>query len=291
MRGQGRGSSRGIAALLAASVCYGSAAILIRLAKGVHPVALAFYRLALSSVIVLAGAAALGTLRKPARWEAKALASSGVALGLHFIAFVASVKMTSVANATFLVNTSPVFVALAAPLALGEKTSRVEALCVTLATAGIALASLGGLTRASAGDALAVAAAVLLAAYTLLGRKLRAEMPTTCYISYVYTSASLVAMAACLAIGVEVAKLYPGEVVAAIVALAVVPTVFGHGLYNYALGSVKAVVANTVPILEPVVASTLALLLFSEKPAPQQLAGYAMIAVSVAVIAARRQPS
>ncbi len=289
MKAQGSGGSRGIAALLAASMCYGSAAILIRLARGVHPVALAFYRLALSSAIVSAGAAALGTLRKPARWEAKALASSGVALGLHFIAFVASVKMTSVANATFLVNTSPVFVALAAPLALGERTSWIEALCVTLAIVGIALASLGGLTKASAGDALAVAAAVLLAAYTLLGRRLRAGMPTTCYISYVYTSASLVALAACLAMEVEVARLYPREVMAAIVALAIVPTVFGHGLYNYALGSVKAVVANTIPILEPVIASTLALLLFSEKPAPQQLIGYTMIALSVALIAARRE--
>ena len=54
--------------------------------------------------------------------------------------------------------------------------------------------------------------------------------------------------------------------VLAILGLALVPTVFGHSLYNYALGSVKTVTANFFPLLEPIIASLFAVSLFNETP-------------------------
>jgi drug/metabolite transporter (DMT)-like permease len=70
----------------------------------------------------------------------------------------------------------------------------------------------------------------------------------------------------------------------AILGLGIVPTLVGHSLYNYSLGSVKVVTANLFPLLEPVIASILAVLLFSEIPTLAQIGGYSLILVSVAIV-------
>jgi drug/metabolite transporter (DMT)-like permease len=71
----------------------------------------------------------------------------------------------------------------------------------------------------------------------------------------------------------------------AIFGLALIPTTLGHSLYNYSLGSVKAVTANIFPLMEPIIASVLAVPLFNEIPTPTQIAGYALILMAVVIVA------
>jgi len=70
----------------------------------------------------------------------------------------------------------------------------------------------------------------------------------------------------------------------AILGLALVPTLLGHSLYNYSLGSVKAVTANLFPLLEPVLSSVFAALLFGEIPTFIQLLGYLLILLAVIIV-------
>jgi drug/metabolite transporter (DMT)-like permease len=85
--------------------------------------------------------------------------------------------------------------------------------------------------------------------------------------------------------GTETFKPYDAQNLLAILGLGIVPTMLGHTLYNYALGSVKAVTANLFPLMEPIIASLLAVVLFGEIPTIVQDAGYFLILAAVVIVA------
>lgn len=275
----------GIGALLLASVCFGSSAIFIRLAADVPAVSLAFYRLTIAAVVVTAGAAAQGTLKFKKKYF-KLVTISGLFLCFHLIFFIMSVKLTTVANATFLVNTGPIFVALLSPLLIAEKILVMEGLSAVSGVLGVFLSAAGTDMNlgvgSRTGDLLAVLAAFLVSIYTLIGRKMRQRMRNLPYISIVYSVAAVSTLAVALSIGEEMHLNYSPVQLLAILGLALVPTVTGHGLYNYALGRVKAITANLFPLLEPFLASIFAFLLFREAPTSLQFLGYAFIVLGVA---------
>ena len=59
--------------------------------------------------------------------------------------------------------------------------------------------------------------------------------------------------------------------------LAIVPTVFGHTLFNYALGHLKAAVVSVAILGEPVGASILATVMLREQPTLAQVVGGTLI--------------
>lgn len=209
-------------------------------------------------------------------------------LSLHFTTFILAVKETTVANATFLVNTSPIMLAVMAPLVIRERTTSREALAVLVATLGILLvAHAGNGFRAfGLGDFSAILAAFFIAIYSLVGRYLRTSgVNTACYTSYVYATATIVSLAMVGFSPTQTFKPYDTQNVLAILSLGIVPTMLGHTLYNYALGSVKTVTANLFPLMEPIIASLFAVVLFGEIPTIVQAAGYVLILAAVVVVA------
>jgi drug/metabolite transporter (DMT)-like permease len=213
---------------------------------------------------------------------------SGAALSLHFAAFILAVKETTVANATFLVNTSPIMLAVMSPLILKERTTSREAVAVLVATLGILLVANGGngFRAFGLGDVSALLAAFFVAIYSLIGRHLRTSgVSTVCYTSYVYGTATIMSLMMVAFSGTQTFKPYDVQNLLAILGLGIVPTMLGHTLYNYALGSVKAVTANLFPLMEPIIASLLAVMLFGEIPTIVQDAGYFLILVAVVIVA------
>jgi len=63
-----------------------------------------------------------------ARKQVVLVVLAGLVLSLHFATFILAVKFTTVANATFLVNTSPVMLAVLAPIMIKERTTSVKVL-------------------------------------------------------------------------------------------------------------------------------------------------------------------
>ena len=195
--------------LLAVSVtAVSTSAVLIRAADdlGVPALAIAFYRCALASVVLLpllwvGHRDELRALSPPSRWL---LLGSGLALGCHFAAWVSSLSYTSIAASSVLVQTMPIWVALAGPL-IGEHTSRrgwAGIMIALLGTAAIAGASSGGsFTNPVLGDALAIAGAIFAAIYVLIGRKVRQELSLVGYAGSVYAIAAAALGLAMLASG------------------------------------------------------------------------------------------
>jgi drug/metabolite transporter (DMT)-like permease len=279
--------SKGIGALLVASVSFGSSAIFIRFATQASAISLTFFRLGIAAFAIILLALSSRTLRVLSKHDLMLVGVSGMFLSLHFATFIFAVKETTVANATFLVNTGPVMLAILTPIIIKERTTSREVVGVIVATFGVLLVAYAGngFRTFGLGDISAIIAAFLVAVYSLVGRYLRTGgVSTRCYTSYVYAAATLVSLVMVGFLDGGILRPYNAVNIVAILGLGLVPTLVGHSLYNYSLGSVKVVTANIFPLLEPIIASILAVLLFSEVPTLTQIGGYSLILVAVAIV-------
>jgi len=281
-------TSTGPTILFIASIFFGSSAIFVRYATEASAISLTFFRLSLATVGMILFALSTHSLRRLSRRNLLLVLLSGAVLSFHFATFILAVKTTTVANATFLVNTSPIMLAVIAPLIIMERTTIREALAVIIAMLGVLLVAHAGngFGAFGLGDLSALLAAFFVAIYALIGRYLRTSgMNTACYTSYVYGTATLVSVAMLAFPDTLPFRAYDLQNLLAILGLGIVPTMLGHTLYNYALGSVKAVRANLFPLIEPIIASLLAVVLFGEVPTIVQDGGYFLILIAVVIVA------
>jgi drug/metabolite transporter (DMT)-like permease len=276
-----------------------TSAVLIRAANDVDvpPLAIAFYRCALASLVLvpLAWTRHREELRSLPRASRRLLLLSGVALGCHFATWVSSLSYTSIAASAVLVQTMPIWVALGGPL-IGERTSARGWLGIAIALAGtivIAVTAPGGEhPNPVLGDCLAVAGAIFAAAYVMIGRRVRQGLSLVGYSASVYAVAAASLAAAMLVSGTPFFG-FPPEAWALFAAMTVGPQFLGHTVFNHLLAEVKASVVSVALLAEPVGATLLGWLVFHERPGPQIVVGAAIVlaGVSLTVLAeAGRRP-
>jgi drug/metabolite transporter (DMT)-like permease len=274
-----------------AVVCVSFGAIFVRLAQA-PPLAVSFYRVAIASLILLPFAAPDARCSWPALDARRRLLvlAAGLALALHFATWIASLSYTTVASSVLLVNTSPLFAIALSRLFLHEKPSPVVQVAIPVALFGAALIAFGdwaGSPGSLLGNGLAVAGAVTVAAYQVVGRGLRDALPLNAYVLGVWGTAALALAALARAFGVPLGG-YPRRTWLLYLALAVVPTIGGHGLVNKSLRSLPAPTVGLFLLGEPVIASLLAWVLFREAPGPWTLAGGAVVLGALGLVLARR---
>jgi drug/metabolite transporter (DMT)-like permease len=257
--------------------------ILIRVAA-MPALAMAFWR-CLVGAMVLAPFASRRTGTALDRADLGRLAAAGVFLAVHFALWNASLGLTTVAAATTLVSSAPLFVGLGS-IALGEAPSTRVWAGIGLATAGAVVigvgdaTGLGGDTRALLGDVLAFAGALAMAAYLLLGRVARQRLPVSTYAASVYAVAAAALLPACLLTGSSLGG-YQAASWLALAGVVVGPQLLGHTVFNGLLASVSASVVAVVMLLEPVIATVLAWWLFGELPGASLWAGAPMVLAGV----------
>ncbi len=279
------------ATLVTAVLLVSVGAILVRLAQA-PPLAVAFYRMSIAALILLPFA------RNDARrsWpglrgrQRLLLLAAGVALALHFATWIASLSHTSVAASVLLVNTAPLFAVVLSRVFLGESPPRAVSAAIPAALAGAALIAFGEADSSPAsllGNLLALAGAATLAIYQVIGRGLRAALPLNAYLLAVWSSAVFTLAALMPASGTRFGN-YRVSTWLAFTALAVVPTLGGHGLANRALRSLPAPTVGLFLLGEPVIASILALAVFGERPGLVTLAGGAVVVAALALVVTRK---
>lgn len=262
-------------------------AVLVRVAAAPAS-AVAFWRLALSVLVLLPFLVASGEWRDLRRVRAGEWMWMGVAggcLSLHLIAWFLSLEYTSVASSTVLVSSHPLFVGLLSALWLRERPDRREWAGIGAALAGALLVGWGDFRTGPdplRGDLLALAGALGAALYLLVGRRLRRAFGLWSYVAPVYGAAGIVTALYLAYAGVPAAG-FDRLTWACLVGLAVGPMLLGHTSFNWALGHVRAYVVSVVLLLEPVGATLLAILLLGrgEVPTPTTLAGGATVLVGV----------
>jgi drug/metabolite transporter (DMT)-like permease len=212
--------------------------------------------------------------------------ASGIALAVHFATWIASLSHTSVASSTLLVNTAPIFGVILAWLFLGERAPGIVLVAIPIASLGAVLIALGDQATSPGslfGNILALAGGVSLAAYQVVGRGLRAALPLNAYVLGVWSTSAVCLGAMAVGFGVPLSGFAP-RTWWALVALAVVPTIGGHGLANKSLRLLPAPTVGLFLLGEPVGASVLAWLLFGEVPGFWTFLGGAIIIASLGLV-------
>lgn len=273
-----------------------TAALLIRFAidAGAHPLAVAAGRLTIAAVVVvplalLRRGAELARLRQR-DWAIAAVA--GLFLALHFASWIVSLKYTSVASSVALVTTNPIWVGLAAWLILGEPPSRRTIGGIVLAVAGSALILVSDLLQGvpapgrepMLGNALALAGAMAISGYFLVGRSLNRRMSLLAYVAIVYGAAALALNAMAGAAG-QGPSTVPGPAWWPIAAMALGPQLAGHTIINASLRHLSATFVALAILGEPIGSAVLAWLFLGETFAPLQLAGFATLLSGIVIAA------
>jgi len=231
------------------------------------PLAVAMWRMVLSAAILLPLVTLKGGWRVPPRRRGAAL-FAGLLLAMHFGLWIPSLWLTSVSASVVLVTTGPLWVLLLSPRFLGSSIGGRNLASFIVALVGVVIIVGGDFTlsvKALAGDGMALAAAVCMAGYLVVGKRLRSEVPLASYLAVVYSGAALA-----LIVAVTVLRIAPWPASRTawlpLVGLAVGPTLTGHSLLNWALAHTQAYRVNLAVLLEPVLASLWTWIFVGEVP-------------------------
>ena len=295
-----------LAGIVVALIAVSTSSIFTRYAQALAPsLVIAAYRLSISALLLwpLTLAKHRPVLRSMSRKQVLLALLSGVFLALHFATWIASLEYTSVASSVVLVSTLPLFVALLAPLTIGESISRMIAVGLALALSGSVIVGISdactwqaGLQcppmveflhgRALIGDLLALAGALFGAGYMLIGRKVRPQLPLLPYISIAYSAAAIILVLFMLSAG-HAATGYPAEAYLWFSLLALLPQLIAHSTYNWALRYLSAAYVSITVLGEPIGSTFLAYILLGEQPTGLMLVGVMLILAGI-LVATRR---
>jgi len=268
-------------AIVSGIIAVSFSAIFTKLATA-PPMVIAFYRLVFTVLLIVPFAltrAGRTELYEISRRDLALAVGAGVLLALHFAVWITSLAYTTVASSTVLVTMQPLFVVAGSYLFLKERLTRRALVGAALALTGSIIIGvhdfqIGG--QALYGDLLAFSGAAFVAGYVLIGRSLRARLSIAPYTLVVFGSAALALLIANLLTSTPLYP-YPQSDWFWFLALALVPTILGHMVFNWALRYVQAAVVSVSILGEPVGATILAYFVFAEVPGLLQLAGGAVI--------------
>ncbi len=256
-------------ALLIGMFAISTSAILIRYSDS-EPLVIGTYRQAFASLIFLP------FILKDKAAEIRSQSSSvilemiftGILLGAHFSFFITSVKETSVAASVLLATCHVVYVAVLGWVFFGEALSS-KAVFGTLVSLGGILILFGGDLIDNPGNFIgnmfAFVSGILAGLYYLSGRKLRKiiSLPTYAFVVYLFSFISMFSIVLLQNLTYTNMPIFEIQL---FLLMALVPTLLGHTMQNWAIGYLPAYIVSISLLAEPIGSGLLAWLFFQEVP-------------------------
>ena len=211
----------------------------------------------------------------------------GILLGAHFGFWISSVKATSVAASVLLGTCHIVYVSIIGWVIFGEKLNSRGIIGTAIALAGIIILFWGDLVEDPGnfrGNFLAFISGILAGLYYLGGRKHRKNISLSTYAFIVYLSSAIVMWFVVLTQGLEYRSI-PNSEFQLFFLMALVPTLLGHTMQNWALAFLPAYVISITLLAEPIGSGLLAWYIFSEVPSLGVLVGGLIVLVGVYAVA------
>ncbi|MDP8206938.1 MAG: DMT family transporter [Candidatus Electryonea clarkiae] len=290
--------SYAVAGVFFAVMAYAWAAILIRWAEPAHPLAIAFWRVFIAA-IVMTPFYWIGNppdLPKTTKRQYLLMLLAGLFLCFHFATWITSLSYTTVATAVFLILLQPIFIAIAAHWLLQEHLNRWNIGAMLITVMGALLICGGDFQFESNhlfGSFLAFIGAIGSAGYLFIARVARPDRMSqgggvrlNRYLPPVYWVAAIGMLIVCLVAKVELFP-FPAKTWISLISLALIPTVIGHSLFNWALRYLPAFSVNISIVGEPVGASLLAFFLLAERPSAGLLIGAPLMILAVILVMLR----
>jgi len=225
------------------------------------------------------------TFACPAAKDVFLVLVAGLCLAAHFGFWVTSLRMTSVASSTAIVSLQVIWV-VGYDLLRREPVGRRVLLGVLLATVGAVV--VGGVDlsisgRALAGDALALVGSVTVAAYAVIGGRVRQRLATSTYTWGCYGTAAIALLVAAVVAGQPLTG-YAGGQWAKLLLLTATAQLLGHSVFNHVLATVTPMVVSLALLLEIPGAALIAAAWLGQVPEPTAVVGLVMILVGMAAV-------
>lgn len=258
-----------MALLMLGVFCCSTAVIMIK-ASTVHPVLLAGYRLTaaallLSPLFIRAFRQHRGVYTR--QHFVRTILPAGL-LALHFITWVVGARATLAANASLIVNLTPIVMPFILFMSLRERVHRGEIVGTAIAMTGVLLLAGGDYTAQPEhlfGDAVCFGSMLFFAVYLVLARRNRDVPSLWLYITPLYAMAGLFCFALAPLFTSPWQVFAPREYLL-LLGLALIPTIAGHGLLNHSMRHLRGQVVSICNLHQFVFAGILGFIFFREAP-------------------------
>lgn len=286
-------------ALVAASILWGTTGTAASFVDdAVSPVAIGAATMAIGGALLLAISArgAIAAVRRPdaRRW----LLIGAIGVVAYPLAFYSAMDIAGVAIGNVVaLGSGPLFAALLERVIDGRHLTRRWMLGASAGIVGVALLVVGGHGGAGAADADAVPLGVALglvagAAYALYtfasGRVIGLGVSSRSTMGAVFGLGAIPLAIVLLATGAPI--LESPQNVAIVGYLALGPMFLAYVLFGWGLRSIRSSTVTVVTLLEPVVATILAVLIVGERLDALGWVGLALILLGVTVVSTARRP-
>lgn len=286
-------------ALVAASILWGTTGTAASFVDdAVSPVAIGAATMAIGGALLLAISArgAIAAVRRPdaRRW----LLIGAIGVVAYPLAFYSAMDLAGVAIGNVVaLGSGPLFAALLERVIDGRRLTRRWMLGASAGIVGVALLVVGGHGGAGAADADAVPLGVALglvagAAYALYtfasGRVIGLGVSSRSTMGAVFGLGAIPLAIVLLATGAPF--LESPQSVAIVGYLALGPMFLAYVLFGWGLRSIRSSTVTVVTLLEPVVATILAVLIVGERLDALGWVGLALILLGVTVVSTARRP-
>lgn len=268
-------------AIIVGVISVSTTAVFVKLAEGAPASVIANYRLLFAvifmlPIILLKYIHEFNKIRKK-EWILSIVA--GVFLALYFILWFESLNYTSVASSVVLVTLQPIFAFLGTYFFFKERFSQAAIISMFIALMGSIIIGWGDFQISNLtllGDMLALLGALAITGYFLAGQKVRKKVSLMTYTFVVYGIGAITLIIYNLIFQHSFFN-YSTDQWWIFIALAIIPTFFGHSLFNWALKWVSTATISIAILFEPIGASILAYFMLEERITSSQWLGGAIV--------------
>ena len=262
-----------------------SSPVIARLLPLVPAAIIAFWRMTFASAM-LWGYSSIRPQESIAPKNIKLVIAAGFLLAMHFIFWFSALKLTSIANTTVLGIVAPAFTLLFERLWYKRKLSWITLIALLIILVGGIIVQgedLGSINGTGLGNIMAILSAIFLGSVFIIGAKVRKSTPVITYTRMVYTVSAIVLLASSLVLDDPLTG-YSINNYFWLFMLGLVPTLIGHTAFSYSVKFVSPTVIAAFPLGEPIIASYLAWILFTEIVSSYAIAGGPFIIIGLIIL-------
>ncbi|MEM3951467.1 DMT family transporter [Saccharolobus sp.] len=247
--------------LFLGGIAFGTAAIFVKFCT-ITPPLITFMRFSIAALVLLPF-----SHKRKRRLNIRYFIIPSLFLSLHMLFFVTSVFYTTIAASTILVSTSSIFAMIL--------RRRID-LFILIAILGIVVMNVSTSFGYLLGNILALLSAVSFALYTFFLSRI--EYDFISIVPYIYLLSSLFMVPILPFYGIGDLNLIS---ILSILGLVFIPTLIGHGSVIYNANKLPISLVTSAELIEPVVATLLAIPIFHQIPNFQEIIGGAITLIAI----------
>jgi len=264
--------------------------VIARLLPLVPAAVISFWRMTFASTM-LWGVSSIRPQKSITPKNIRLVLAAGFLLAMHFIFWFGALKLTSIANTTVLGIVAPGFTLLFERLWYKRRLSWITIIALLIILVGCIIVQgddLGSVSGAGLGNIMAITSAVFLGSVFIIGAEVRKTTPVITYTRMVYTVSAVVLLVSSLILDNPLLG-YSINNYFWLFMLGLIPTLIGHTAFSYSVKFVSPTVIAALPLGEPIIASYLAWVLFTERVSLCVVSGGLIIFIGLIILIINKQ--